>query len=340
MILAAIERININMKTSVINEIKKEYDRKRLKALSELDERKNEIYELLPRLKEIDKQITIIGVKISKLFITKSDDYKSMFDSLVMEQKKLKKEKDNIFKNNRIPSNFLEPVYECNMCNDTGYLESNEKCVCFKQQIIENLYEMSNINYMLEKENFDTFNINVFNDDTYKDEPLTPRQNMRRILSMCENFFSDFDKNNSNLLFYGNTGLGKTFMCNCLAKALIDTGKTVVYQTAFKLLEIVEEHKFNKQNEDALNRESYNLIFNSDLLIIDDLGTEFINSFTNSELFNIINSRLISGKNTVISTNLSMDELANAYSDRIISRIFNRYISCKFYGNDLRWENS
>ncbi len=328
------------MKENIIKKIMAQYDKKRLKALSDLDERKNEIYELLPRCREIDKSISLIGINISKILISKPNNFENQLINLKNDLENFKSEKEHIFKKNKIPFDFLQPIYECKKCNDTGYLESGERCSCFKQQIINQLYEMSNMKYMLAKENFETFDMTVFSDKPYNNERLTPRQNMMRILGICENFFVSFDNTKSNLLFYGSTGLGKTFMCNCLAKALIDKGKTVIYQTAFKILEIVEEHKFNKHHEHELNKENYNLLFTSDLLIIDDLGTELINSFTNSELFNIINSRLISGRSTVISTNLSMEQLANTYSDRIISRIFNKYISCKFYGNDLRWENS
>lgn len=327
------------MKNNIIKKIMTNYDRKRFKSLADLDERKNEIYELIPECKEIDKKVSLLSIDMSKMLISKPENYQKQLETLRNNVRDLKKRKQIIFEKNNIPLDFLIPIYECNKCNDTGYLESGKRCSCFNQQIIGYLYKMSNMNYMLEKENFETFDLSVFSDKAYNDERLTPRQNMMRILGICENFFVDFDKSNSNLLFFGSTGLGKTFMCNCLAKALIDRGKTVIYQTAFKILEIVEEHKFNKQHEDVLNKENYNLLFSTDLLIIDDLGTELINSFTNSELFNIINSRLISGKSTVISTNLSMEQLANTYSDRIISRVFNKYISCKFYGNDLRWEN-
>jgi len=198
---------------------------------------------------------------------------------------------------------------------------------------------MSNMEHMLEKENFDTFNINVFNNETYKNEKLTPRQNMYYILEISEDFCSNYHDSNMNLLLYGSTGLGKTFMCNCIANALINQEVSVLYQTAFSLFEIVENHKFNKQNETEENLINYNMIFECDLLIIDDLGTEVGNSFTNAELFNIINERLINNKRIIISTNLSLEQLRDAYSDRITSRIFNNFVPLKFYGNDLRYKN-
>ena len=142
------------------------------------------------------------------------------------------------------------------------------------------------------------------------------------------------DINEDNLLFCGETGTGKTFLANCIAKSLLDKEKIVIYQTAFKLLEILEEIRFR----DSDNKEKYNLLFETDLLIIDDLGTEMTNTFTNSELFNIINSRLLSNKKTIISTNLSPMEIMDRYDDRIFSRLFSKFTVLHFFGKDLRWE--
>ena len=136
-------------------------------------------------------------------------------------------------------------------------------------------------------------------------------------------------------MFYGETGLGKTFLTNCIAKALLDRGKIVIYQTSFKLLEILEDLRFNNDTKD---RTKYNLLFEADLLIIDDLGTEMTNTFTNSEIFNIINSRLLSNKKTIVSTNLSPKEMMDRYDDRIFSRLFSKFTVLHFYGKDLRWE--
>ena len=155
------------------------------------------------------------------------------------------------------------------------------------------------------------------------------------ILNICEGFAFNFDVNSKdNLLFYGETGTGKTFLANCIAKSLLDKGKIVIYQTAFKLLEILEDLRFGKNS----NRDKYNLLFEADLLIIDDLGTEMTNTFTNTELFNIINSRLLSNKKMIVSTNLSPKEIMDRYDDRIFSRLFSKFAVLHFFGKDLRWE--
>jgi len=316
-----------------------DYNKKRLRAYKDADIRKEELYERVPNLEEIDKNVHLLSIKLSKLILSNPENLQDEVKKLRGNIDEFKKEKKELYKKYNIPENFLEYDYECKKCNDTGYTADGKRCKCFNKQVINYLYKMSNIVHMLDKENFDTFDINVFSNEPYNNEIYTPKQNMYNILETSEDFCNNFDKTNMNLLFYGGTGLGKTFMCNCIAKTLIDMEKTVLYQTAFNLFEILENHKFNRLNETEANRINYNLMFESELLIIDDLGTEFNNSFTNAELFNIINERLITDKKTIISTNLSLEQLAETYSDRIMSRVFNNFIAHKFYGKDLRWES-
>lgn len=197
---------------------------------------------------------------------------------------------------------------------------------------------MSNLSRVLHHQNFSTFDESIFSTQREDSSGVSPQENILEILSICEGFVMNFDKDNDeNMLFYGDTGLGKSFMCNCVAKELLDKGYLVIYQTAFKMFEIIEEYKF-KNSDDHITKDNYNNLFDCDLLIIDDLGTELTNSFTNSELFNILNTRLLSGKKTIISTNLSPMQLGDIYAQRIFSRIFDRFRMVKFIGNDLRWE--
>lgn len=276
---------------------------------------------------------------MSKAIIENPENYKERINEVKEKLENLKMEKAYLLTENNIPLDYLDVKYECSKCKDTGYLPNGDKCGCLKQALINRAYKMSNINYMLEKENFHTFNINIFPDEKFEEENMTPRENMMNILSICEGFVSNFDENNEeNLLFYGTTGLGKTFMCNCIAKALLDKGKIVIYQTAFKILEIIEKRKFGK-NSERFEDEEYDLLFEADLLIVDDLGTEMPNSFTNAEIFNIVNTRIIDGKKTIISTNLSPKEISDSYSDRVFSRVLEKFIPLRFYGPDLRWES-
>ncbi len=327
------------MNKQILENIMTDYNKKRLKAAHDSDVRKQKLYVQFPELEKADIQIKLLSIKLSKLFLIKPDNLDEQVLNLRKEIEDLKCQRIDIYKKNNIPEDYLEIKYECSKCSDTGYLPDGKRCSCLNMQIINNLYTMSNMVHMLDKENFNTFDINIFSNEVYKNEKLTPRQNMYYILEISEDFCSNFYDTSMNLLLYGSTGLGKTFMCNCIASALISKEVSVLYQTAFSLFEIIENHKFNKQNESDENIINYNMIFECDLLIIDDLGTEVSNSFTNAELFNIINERLITNKKTIISTNLSLEQLRDTYSDRIMSRVFNSFVPLKFYGKDLRYKN-
>jgi DNA replication protein DnaC len=326
------------MRKEILEEILREYEKKRDKAIYEQKLRINEVYSKIPRIKEIDREISRTGLLISKEIINNPSRYEENVNKIKMRMEELKREKAILLTENNIPLEYLEVNYDCNKCKDTGFLENGAKCNCLKQALINRAYKMSNLQHVLIKENFQTFNINIFSDKPFEDEKLTPKQNMMNILNICEGFVINFDEDNEeNLLFYGTTGLGKTFMCNCIAKALLDKGKIVIYQTAFKILEIIEEHRFRRNTFESSNTSDYELLFDADLLIIDDLGTELTNTFTNTEIFNIVNSRLINAKKTIISTNLTPMDIASTYTDRIFSRIFSKFSPLKFYGPDLRW---
>ncbi|MFA7411296.1 MAG: ATP-binding protein, partial [Tissierellaceae bacterium] len=199
--------------------------------------------------------------------------------------------------------------------------------------------KMSNMENMIKEQNFQSFNIDLFKDQPFEKELLTPRENMIEIAGIAEGFINNFDEiNGENLLFYGTTGLGKTFLSNCIAKSLLDKNKLVIYQTAFTILEIIESHRF-RRNSSGLDDSQYNLLFEADLLIIDDLGTEVANTFTNAEIFNIVNTRILGSKKTIISTNLTPKEISEIYTDRVFSRILDKFIPLKFYGQDLRFEH-
>lgn len=328
------------MKDLVFKKIREEYNQKKLRAQNKADKLKDEVYKKNPRLEELEKLIALSSIDLSKTILLKPENLDEEVLKIRENIEALKKERNSILESMDMTLDSFKPVYECHMCSDNGYLKSGERCKCYKQKIIESLYDMSNIKYRLKKENFNQFDIGVFSNEKYKDEAITPRQNMYNVLDACSNFCAKFDDDVPSFLFYGTTGVGKTFMCNCIAAELIEKGKTVVYQTAPNLIEIMETHKFGKAEESQINKDSYNYLFDCDLLIIDDLGTELNNSFTNSELFNIINSRLISDKKMIISTNLSINDLFETYADRIVSRIFNEFATFKFFGKDLRWENS
>ncbi len=326
------------MKENKLREILLKYEKRRDFNKFDLERRKKEVYDKIPKVKDIDDKRFEIGLHLSKSVLTSPHEIETIVEKSKMEMKYLNEEKKELLASYCIPLDYLEEKYTCNICKDTGFIENGNKCNCLKQEIINEAYKMSNLSRILEKENFNHFDASIFSDVKFEEKKISPKENMLYILSVCDDFVLNFDEDNDeNLLFQGTTGLGKTFMCNCIAKELLDKGKIVIYQTAFKILEILESYKFKKDNA-PLNEDNYKLLFECDLLIIDDLGTEVTNSFTNTEIFNIVNTRIISGKKTIISTNLSLSKIGETYTERTISRILAHFRVLQFFGKDLRWE--
>ena len=298
--------------------------------------RRLDLYERLPKLAEIDLKMSQISAEISKTLLKSPQKTEVLLNGLKRELDALRGEKAVLLTDRGIPPHYLDLEYKCKKCKDTGFLEDNSRCSCFKQKLISKAYEMSGIEQQLDKQNFNHFNLSVFSTQHLPKEKLTQRENMMQILSESEAFVSAFPKA-QNLLFYGSSGLGKTYMCNCIAKALLDKGFSVIYQTPFSIINILEKRTFTDKNNTFIQM-AYDQLFEVDLLIIDDLGTESANSFTISEFYNIINSRILKDKSTIISTNIKLSEIASFYNDRIDSRLKGHYRIMRFFGPDIRWE--
>ena len=308
------------------------YENLRRKNTDIHEKRVEEINKTIPEIREIDGLIRDIALRAAIEQIKDPNQDKSFEESEKIYKLKLKKM--DFLEKKGYPRDYLEEIYTCKDCYDTGINEDNEKCHCLKKLIVSELYDMSSISYMLDKENFDKFDLNVFSEKVYEKFNMSPRENMKSILALSKNFIKTFDdKNDLNLLLWGPTGQGKTFLLNCIAAELINKDYLVIYQTAYEILKTIEDRKFKNIDDDK-----YNLYFESDLLIVDDLGIEFVNSFTTSEIFNIINTRLLRGKKTLISTNLSPKELSETYTDRVFSRVFQKFVPIRFFGPDLRWQ--
>ena len=331
------------MSNEILNTLLKEYEQKRIKAEIDLEERKNLLYKSIPRLKEIDDELNNYAINKAKNIL--KNGHTTLTD-LYSKISLLKEEKKHILKNNNLPIDYLTPIYECKICKDSGYIKTEnyktEFCNCLKQKLLDISYNKSNISN-LNNENFNNFNENLFSDEVdlaRYNSNISPRKNIIDIKENCIKFVNNFERlEQKNLLFTGNTGLGKTFMSNCIAKELLKKGKTVLYQTAPVLLETIIDNKINKQKTNEINN-FYKNVLETDLLIIDDLGTECINSMKLSELFTIINTRLLNSNptKTIISTNLSLKNIFSNYEERIGSRIAGFYDIYYFFGDDIRFK--
>lgn len=293
-------------------------------------QRQREIYEKIPKIKEIDARISTMGYEIASSIFKGID-----IQSFIVEQKKritdLKIQKCEVLSQNKYPVDYLEIKYTCNKCKDTAYI-GNIKCSCFKQKIIDIYYSQSNLRDIIKRENFDAFDMRYYSSEKNKNENISPQKNMQEILTHCATFAQNFDNLDESLFFYGNSGLGKTFLSNCIAKDLLDAGKVVIYQTAANLVETLRTLKF----DESVSKDQIKDLMDCDLLIVDDLGTEPNTAFSHSELFNIINTRILHGKSMIISTNYSLNDLLAIYPERITSRIFGNFKMFKFFGADIR----
>lgn len=238
----------------------------------------------------------------------------------------LSRKKEQLLVKAGYEADYLSPIYDCPDCKDTGYVDG-QKCHCFKEAIIRLLYEQSGIRDLLEKENFSSLSY-----DYYQGEDL---ERFRKAVAECRNFIKTFDTDYQNLFFYGTVGTGKSFLSGCVARELIESGHSVIYFSAAGLFELLSRNIFDYKNkeEQALFHED---LYGCDLLIVDDLGTEYTKNIAPSVLFSLLNGRHLNRRSTVISTNLSLEDIRNRYSDRVFSRITNQYHICKITGTDIR----
>lgn len=315
------------------NSIYSKYNETQLSNSRLLLEHQNEIYEKIPEIAELDRTIRDLSVQTARLALDgNSTDLKRLRRDIDI----ISTKKTTLLTQNGYPEDYLLPTYHCPDCKDTGYI-GDEKCHCFRKQIVEYLYEQSNLKNVFETENFSHFHEEYYPDDYIEESTgLTPRDNIRRIRSTALSFCQTFDQSHDNLLLYGNTGVGKTFLTHCIAGEILQKNHTVVYLTSPGLFDIFEKNKFDKHLTFMEKSATVSYIMDCDLLIIDDLGTELNNTFTTSQLYQVIDSRLTHQKSTIISTNLSFDDLREQYSERIFSRITSRYTLLKLIGDDIR----
>ncbi len=310
----------------------REYNAKQIRNQHMADDRMREVYGKDQRLKAIDDNISSCSLAQARKLLNGDVTALSKLRSQLTE---FRQQRLSILKELGYSEQYFEPSYECPDCKDTGYI-GNQRCHCFKQRAIDLVYTQSNIRNILKTENFNTFCYDYYSEtEVNPTTGLTSLETMQNAVKECRKFINEFDSVFSNLFFYGDTGVGKTFLSNCIAKELLDTGHSVIYFTAFQIFDVFEQNTFHKSTTENIIAAHQN-IFDCDLLIIDDLGTEMPNSFTVSQLFLCLNERILRRKSTIISTNLTLNKVAEIYSERTFSRISSSYVILKLFGDDIR----
>lgn len=321
------------MDNDIINSITEEYEELRAKAKHERDIRVERVYRAVPEIEDIDKKIAETGENTLKTLL-RDPDNKDAKSEMKSRFRILSDRRRELLKQNHIPEDFDKIKYSCPLCGDTGYVEGKGRCSCFRQKVIlrtvNDLYRKSNMNELLETENFSTFRMDVYSREHVNGYKRTPYDNMRDVYNFCLDFAENFDRKKKGLVFQGDTGLGKTFMSSCIAKYLMDRQKTVMYLRASRLFRMFDDDRFGRLSG------GMDEVYGCDLLIIDDLGTEAEYKNNTAYLMELIDERVINGKKMIINTNLSFEQLEKRYTKRLSSRLLENFEMLFFYGEDIR----
>ncbi len=313
----------------VFAKVKEDYSTKYRRAQLAADARKAELHSKVDGLALIDKELSLTGIKILEATMAGGSDREARIESIRKNNTRLLAERGVLLRAYGYPEDYTDIQYECEKCGDSGYVDT-VMCDCMKRALVVASYESSGIAGLMQSQSFENFSL-----DYYKDS-LAIHSNMKRAYDLVRGFAESFSADTyTNFLFMGGTGLGKTHLSTSVAREVIDRHFDVLYVTASGMMGDFEQKRFGNSaiEGDAGDTSRY---YTADLLIIDDLGTEISNQFTVSCLYDVINSRIISRKSTIISTNLGKDELSKRYWDRITSRIFGEYLPVVFAGTDIR----
>lgn len=317
--------------------IMENYAQKRFKHRRILIRRREEIYTKIPEYKSLEEKVPSVAVKALRRRLDPQDSTASAAPGAVRSENSTDSRTDSelhsialrkrtLLISHGYPADYLVPGSDCPLCHDTGYV-NGRKCRCFRREEISLLYNQSHLKDLVKEQNFDNLS-----EDYYQGQDL---RRFRTVCATCHRFVDEFTSQYRNLYFYGTVGTGKSFLSICIARELLDQGIPVLYFSAAALFDKLSAYSFDYHARDDLRSFTSDL-YGVDLLIIDDLGTELTNQFVASQLFACLNERALGRKATIISTNLSLEELQKRYSDRVFSRITSSYELCKLTGRDIR----
>jgi len=304
------------------------YEQRRILERDRLAARIAEAYARAPGLESLEQRISDLRMEYGRVSLTGSAEEKALIAGDLAESRERRK---RMLVAGGFPEDHLELQYQCPICRDTGFVDG-APCACMKRAVTEFLFEQSNLKDRLEAENFETFSFEFF--DREKRDPvsgLTVFENMTDHYETARKMAEHFRPGEQNLVLTGPVGTGKSFLSNCIAASVMQQGFSVLYLSSGSLFEQMAGETFTRKQEGDPS-----FIFSADLLILDDLGTELNNAFVSSALFRCLNERALRRKSTIISTNLDLNQIRDSYSERVASRLMERYQICRFFGTDLR----
>lgn len=302
---------------------------RRQNAIQQADKRREEIYLKIPRVKEIERELAQTGYRAAKA-VVQGEDTKKQLIKLRDTNLRLQDELKVILVKNGYTTADLDEQYKCTICSDKGYVDGR-MCGCMKILLRDIAFNELNKLSPLAPSSFDTFSLEYYSDEPDENGNV-PRKRMEKILTFCKNYAERFTLGSESIYMEGATGLGKTHLSLAIAGAVIDKGYGVIYCSLPDIVSKIEKERFTSDYETG----TLNHLENCDLLILDDLGTEYPTAFTKSCVYNLINKRLLMQKPTIINTNLTSKEIKGLYSDRLISRMLGEQVYLKFIGKDIR----
>ncbi len=299
------------------------------------DERKQAFFGQYPRAREIENELTSTAITAAKA-VLHGRNTKEALTKLRENNKALQKELQTLLSEAGLPQDYLEPHYQCSKCQDEGFVDG-KMCGCLKVLMRTEACRKLNQQTPLSLSTFESFDLKYYSDTPENGQKNSPRQHMEQVFQYCKNYAENFSMQSPSLLFRGGTGLSKTHLSLAVANVVIQKGYGVVYDSVHNIMGTLERERFGKETApDDTSR----LLMECDLLILDDLGTEFSTSFVTASIYNLINTRLMAHRPTIISTNLTLPELEKRYTERFVSRIIGHYVRLPFYGRDVRQQKA
>ncbi len=328
------------MNQSIYRRLAAQYDQLRQDAVNRRETEQAEAWEKYPELARLDREIAIAG---ADLLLETIDPGRE--PTAAARKAALQAQRESFLKANGLPLTLGEVVYNCELCRDTGFIDK-QRCSCYRARLIPLLSESANLNH-LRFARFDQFDELLFSEHPdprrYQSE-LSPRANINGIRQACERFVKEFEQAQTrNLFFVGKPGTGKTYLMACVGQALIEQGRTVLYLAAAQLFDALAEYRIlsTAYNPDELRFERstalQSAIFNCELLLIDDLGTEFTSAARYPELLQVLDQRAGSNRRTIISSNVEANLIRELYDERLLSRLYGGFAVYRFIGEDVRF---
>ena len=313
---------------------RRELERARVAHADALEERRRDAYAREPRLRGIDRELSMTAASVLRAALSNGSDPTAAIDQLREHNLALQAERAALLQQMGLAPDYLTDKPLCPLCGDTGY-QGSATCECIKSRYAQLLKEQLSAVLPIQDQNFGKFRMEYYSTKPDGRLGLSPRENMEYNLDECKAYAAHFGKDSPNLLLYGSTGLGKTFLSTCVAEAVSARGFSVAYDTAINIVAAYETIKFGNGDGEAAAERSARYE-RADLLIIDDMGTEMGTAFTVSALYNLINNRLMAKRPMIVNTNLLPEMLSEKYSPAVASRLLGEFMALRFFGEDIR----